>query len=201
MNKKILIGVIAVGVVVLSLFIFFIKKEDISTSGTNSQVSNSLKTLKDIFEAGSSRKCSYPEGVVYVSGGKMRNDFTTKENGKEISGHMIVDGNVSYVWMEGSKTGFKTTFNLDASATPEDGQSSQSSGVDLTRPENYVCESWITDSEKFITPSDVSFSDINSIIPSSIPSSVSEESTDPCSYCGALSGDQKTQCLSAMNCK
>lgn len=132
----------------------------------------SPKTLKDLLGLSSAQKCTYSGGVVYVSGGKVRGDFSTQEQGQSVNSHMIVDGNTSYIWTEGQKTGIKTTFEANAgtnpstSASPEAGQSG---AMDAQTPQDYKCEGWSADPTLFSLPAGVTFQDMSALIPSMPP--------------------------------
>lgn len=167
------------------------------------------KTLKDLLGLGTAQKCTYSGGAVYVSGGKVRGDFTASESGKTINSHMIVDGNISYIWTDGEKAGFKMTFNPDATsapsslASPSTAEAGQSGMVDAEKPQDYKCEGWVADPAMFSLPAGVTFQDFSSLMPSAMPQTQGSggSSSSQCSYCDNLTGSDKTQCLSALNCK
>ena len=172
------------------------------------QNASAPKTLKDLLGLGSAQKCTYTGGTVYVAGGKVRGDFDVTENGKTINSHMIVDGNTSYVWTEGEKNGFKVAFNPDAVSTPAPSvspaatEAGQSGAMDAEKPQDYKCESWAADPAMFALPKDVVFQDFSSLAPSGAPQPTGiTGSSSQCSYCDSITGSDKTQCLSALNCK
>jgi len=202
MNKKVLIAIAVL--LVLGAGIFVIKnKSTQNSSGQVTEKSTSPKTLKEIFGLGLAQKCTYGTGVVYVSDGKMRGDFKAPSESPSGGSHMIVVGNTSYIWMDGSKTGFKNTFDLNATSPPSTSTEVESQEpVNLSQPEDYVCENWVVDSSLFDLPSGISFTDINEIMPV-IPTSEAGTSgtSSQCSYCDSLSGDQKSECLSALKCQ
>ena len=174
----------------------------ISDIGQEVVESSNPKTIKEMFGLGIPQKCTYEGGVVYVADGKMRGDFSsTDEEGVTTESHMIVDGNTSYVWVEGQDMGYMTTFDADQTETTDSGDYDTVEVMDPVQPHDYVCEGWVANSEVFVLPSNIVFKDINSLLPTNIPMEESMEGSDQCSYCNALSGDQKTQCLSAMNCE
>lgn len=156
-------------------------------------VDSSPKSFKDLLALGLSQKCSFDGGTVYVANGKSRGDFSPNS-------HMIVDGTTSYIWTDGEKTGFKTTFDLNAQTSanmPTPAGTSISRSFDYDKEANYNCETWISDNSVFELPKEVTFQDFSALIPT--PNSGSGSSSQ-CSYCDSLTGDNKTQCLAALNC-
>lgn len=201
MNKKILLIVLVLLLIATGVYLFAINNK-FGLANTSITQSNSPKTLKEIFGLGIAQKCTYDKGTIYVADGKMRGDFSSIDEGVTTNGHTIVDGNTSYFWTEGETTGFKTTFNLDATPQAESRDTPVSSDIDPVQPENYVCEPWVVKSDVFTLPSSVEFKDLNSMIPTMAPyAGTSEQKQNGCSYCDMLSGDDKSQCLSAMKCE
>ncbi len=216
MNKKtIMILVIILGLIGLGYFFMSSKKGTSSTgSDLTSSTSSAPKSLKDLLGMTAAQKCTFSNktdnmessGTVYVAGGKMRGDFTSVVSGKTTSSHMIVDGTTNYTWMEGEKTGYKMTFDpSDVAAQPSVGSagSAQSQAPDLSQQGNYSCSGWIAESSSFTPPDDVKFMSLSDLIPSAKPSTgtTGTDSTSQCSVCDSLSGDDKTQCKTALNCK
>lgn len=203
MKKSITIGIVILLLIGVGAFLFLKNKSPQNSSGQVTERSASPKTLKEIFGLGLAQKCTYGTGVVYVSDGKMRGDFTAPPESPSGGSHMIVVGNTSYIWMDGSKTGFKNTFNLDATPPPSTStEEGSQEPVDLSQPEDYVCENWVVDSSLFDLPAGVSFTDINEMMPD-LPSSEAGTSgtSSQCSYCDSLSGTDKSDCLSALKCQ
>lgn len=201
MNKKSVIIVVAILLLVGGYF--FVKKGDSSsTSGTTSISSDSNKpsSLKDLISKGIAQTCTYSnengKGTFYVSGGKTRGDFETTSGGVTTKGHMLVDSGTSYIWMDGQKTGFKSTFDTSTTAEPSSNPSvAQSFDADASM--NYDCKPGVVDSSLFTAPKDVEFMSFDSINPSNGTGSGASSS---CSYCNNLTGDDKTQCLTALKC-
>lgn len=186
------------------------KMQKSNTSGTGSE-DTGPKSLKDLLSAGIAQKCTFSttdesgtsEGVTYVSGGKVRADFSSTVEGKVVKSHMISDGKTNYIWTDGEKTGFKMTVE-QTSTTESDVPSSStdtsvSSQVDLNEKADYKCSAWIADDSLFTPPSDVEFQDFSDIFKPQ-PSTSAGSGTSQCAYCSSLSGEDKTQCLTALNC-
>lgn len=177
---------------------------------TPTPVASEKKSLKDLFAAGISQKCTFSsnegganaQGTVYATSGKSRGDFSSVISGQTINSHMIVDGNTSYVWMDGQKQGFISTFDATASEiTP--GASGETGKVDVNQQADYQCDTWTPDNSMFQRPDGVEFVDMSALIaPSTMPGAKGAGGNSAqCAACNSLTGDSKTQCLSALNCK
>ena len=76
------------------------------------QMTTQKKSFFDFFSMAGSQKCTFSDstnnssGTVYVSGGKMRGDFQSSNNGKTNSSHMINDGTYVYIWTDGQTNGY-----------------------------------------------------------------------------------------------
>lgn len=202
MKKKIIFPIVILVVALIGVGAYLMFGKNLGKVGmVSNEKSGTPKTLKDILGLGTAQKCTYPGGTLYVASGKVRGDFVSVEGENQIKGHMIVNGNTSYIWTDDSKTGFKTTFDATTASTPSSSEVQKTEGINPVQPEDYNCEGWIVNQELFNLPSGVTFSDINDLIPSGVPTSTNSDSGSQCSYCDALSGEQKAQCLSAMNCE
>ena len=222
MNIKV---IIAVSVIVLFLlgggvFVMTSKiksKTTPATTGTkgdkNQESSQtSQKSLYDLLAAGISQKCTFKstddsgnsEGTSYVSGGKVRADFTVDASGKVTVSHMISDGKTSYIWTEGETNGFMMTVGESeetGTSAPSTGQTGTESNADLSQKADYNCSAWIPDNSLFNPPSDVAFTDFSQILqPTSMPGGIQNTGTQ-CAYCETLTGDEKTSCLAALSCE
>lgn len=202
MNKKLIIAV----VVILLLLggYFFMKKGGSSSTNNNSSVtsdSNKPSSLKDLISKGVAQTCTYSnengKGTFYVSGGKTRGDFETTAGGVTTKGHMLVDSGTSYVWMDGQKTGFKSTFDTSTSAQPSSNPSTAQT-FDVDASINYDCKPGVVDSSIFTAPKDVEFMSFDSLTKPTSGSGTGGSSA--CSYCSNLTGDDKAQCLTALKC-
>lgn len=176
------------------------KADDKATGGLNS--------LKGLFTAGIPQQCTFKsemdgytsEGTVYVVKGKMRGDFSSVVSGKTMASHMIVDGETSYIWTDGEKKGYKTTFTQEMKdeaqkATEEKDTPKPTGGVDLDQMVDYNCKPWGADGSYFQLPEDVEFLSLEDMM-----KSVTGQMGAQCSICDQLTGDQKTQCLTSLNC-
>lgn len=195
MNKKVLI---VIGIVLLLLVggYFYINSKK-GTGTINEEQPSAATSLKNLIAKGVAQSCTYStegtNGSVYVSGGAVRGDFETTVDKVVTKSHMIVKDNTSYIWTDGQTAGFKMSF--DPNATPAGTSGASNESFDASANMNYKCKTWIVDNSKFALPTGVTFSTF------AIPSTGATTGTSSqCSYCNNLSGDDKTQCLTALKC-
>ena len=217
MNKKIIIAVVVIIILLIgggALVMSSRSKSKTTPAATNSQVNKGQeptaatqagpKSLKDILAAGIPQKCSYSDvtgqtnvnGTTYIFGGKVRADFTSVVDGKTTTGHTIFDGKTSYIWTDGTTSGFK--MEIDTSAPSPTGTPTQQQGLDLNKAADYSCGAWLPNEALFNPPSDVTFNTF--AIPSPAAQGTTGGNQSLCNTCNSLSGDQKAQCLSALKC-
>lgn len=209
MNSKVLIIAVLVLLLGAGGYFYFVKGKNVP--GTGNAVTSGAKSLKELIAAGIPQKCTFSsnddsgknEGISYVAGGKVRADITNTISGKTTTQHMISDNKTSYIWQEGDKNGFKMTVTESettaTSAPVGTGREAVSSGSDLNQKADYKCSAWIPDDSLFTPPSNVSFTDYSKLLAPT--PSTSGGTSSQCSYCNQLSGEEKTSCLSALNCK
>lgn len=174
---------------------------------TGSSTAESPASLKDLLTKGQSQTCTYTtdagSGKVYVSGTSMRGDFDTQVSGTSLKSHMIVKENTSYVWTDDQNSGFKMSFDPDTSAgtSTNTNSSATTGGFDPSGNYNYKCGTWNTNASMFELPKGVTFTEFK--MPSQTTTGTgagSPSAPSQCSYCNALSGDDKAQCLTALKC-
>lgn len=196
-----------------------------STGNSNSQTqaTNGPTSLNDLLASGAAQSCTYSDvsgavssqGTVYIGQGKMRLDYSTLENGQNITGHMIADGQYYYTWMDGSSSGFKFAPTANQQVSPQPNQNSQS--IDTNKKIDYNCAPWSPDSSLFVLPSKVQFNDLNSAIPqipqgqtqtppgaSATPISASGSpslKSAQCSACDSAPASARAACLQALGCQ
>jgi hypothetical protein len=206
MNKKLLIGIIVLAILGTGVYFY---KSGTGTTGDNN-VTSGIQSIKDLMASGVPQKCTFStsdesgtsEGTTYVSGGSVRADFSTTIDGETSVSHMITDGKTSYVWEDGKPTGFKmVTPEYEEGFGSEDSEgTSEDEGVDLDQNADYVCAPWIPDNSFFEPPGDVDFTDFSKMYALPASSGAADQNFSQCSYCDALSGSDKLQCLTAFNC-
>lgn len=207
-------GIIIAVVVILALLGFFALgqiKKPVSPAGEQSAVQQSSSTpatqesltkgsLRSLIAAGKNVNCeiNYPDGntkgTTYVSGNKIRGDFTVKgPDNKEISSHMINDGTYAYIWTDLSKTGTKMKIDpVKPSVTP----SAQTQSADLDREVDLKCSPWSIDNSKFSIPSDIQFSDLTSVMKNPIGSGVPKVDKSVCDQIPDAAA--KSECIKAL---
>lgn len=209
--KKVLIVVVVL--LLLAAGYYFYNKSRGGSSMVGGDIVSGMMSYKDLLAAKVPQKCTYSmneasggEGTTYVSGGKVRSDFSSTQDGKAVASHMISDGTTSYVWNEGDKTGYKMTISqeqMNATPVPSTETGSNGGEGDINQNYDFKCSAWIPDNSLFNPPSDVTFTDFSSMMQPSAAPAMQENSgsSSQCSYCDSLSGNDKTQCLSALKCQ
>jgi hypothetical protein len=125
-------------------------------------------TMADLAARGGSWQCAVQssnqfadsEGTVYVSGERLRGNFTSAISvqgfNQTVGSHMIQEGGYAYVWTSLSSQGFKmsTSGNGNDSSAGTSGQA-----VDLNQQYSYDCEPWAVDARVFVLPQGVTFAE------------------------------------------
>ncbi|HSX18595.1 MAG TPA: hypothetical protein VLE91_00510 [Candidatus Saccharimonadales bacterium] len=171
------VGLIAGAVVVVAIIgaVAFTQMHKKSSQGEGamsaspqSQASMTSASLKDIFTSGKNTTCkfSYPDnsmsGTVYVSGGKVRNEFTTNTNGKVTDGTVIYDGTYAYYWSSSSPQAMK--FKISNIEDLQKQAQSNAQAMDMSKQANFDCSSWSVDNSKFVPPTNVTFTDLSEMM-------------------------------------
>ncbi len=99
---------------------------------------------------------SASEGTVFISGDKIRGDFTSRAAGMTITSHMITTGGYVYSWSDMVPQGVKSK----VTASSQGGTAMQGS-FDVNMNMQYDCEAWNPDQSKFVVPSTVTFMEVN----------------------------------------
>jgi hypothetical protein len=217
MNKKALTAVIVILVLIVGVYgAYRVYKHfkrisapaaQTQTTATQSGApSTTLGSLKDLMLKGIPQTCTYKsdksQGTLYMDGGKVRGDISTdvEVDGKTTESHIIIADKAIYMWSDGRNVGYKMVYDPNATPAPAGTKTTNASGaLDPNTQMNYSCSAWIADSSKFTLPTNVTFSSL------SIPSQTTGAPTtggnaSQCSYCNNLTGDEKTQCLTALKC-
>lgn len=213
-NVQILIGILVLIILTAGAFLMFKNSSKTPVATQNSQTTaeeqkpaSIQKSIKDLLTSGQAQKCTYKdkmaevdvEGTVYVAGGKMRNDFTSKTGGQTVTGHMVISDNKNYTWMDGQSMGYMMAF--DPNKTPEAVPSGTQS-VDVNKFIDYNCSGWTSDNSVFTPPSNIRFQNLEEVKTPTGSTNV-KTTTAPqsqCAACDYLTGDDKTQCRTALKC-
>jgi len=206
-NKKILIAV-TLAILLLGGGVgayFLMSKGASSPTSVGQQTATSdeastQKSLRDLIALGESQECSFSigeesSGTFYVASGKMKGDFTSTSAGETTISHMLVEGQTSYIWIEGQDMGYK--FSVDAS-TQEQGQTNQAN-MDLDQKADYSCKPWRADSSAFALPGNVEFKDMAEL---TSPSGTQNQDAKAvqCAACDSAPEDAQAQCRAALGC-
>ncbi len=214
MDKKVIAGIV-VAVLVVGGGIFAASNNSQSTTTPSSapqqaQTASDQKSLKDLIVSGQSVSCKFSdtesgsEGVMYISSGKSRGDFSTSSQGQVMKTHMIFDKESSYMWMDNSTTGYK----MSLSAAKPSGTQNNSQGMDPDKKMDYKCDPWTADSSMFDLPKGVTFSAMGAMMAAPSGSVTGTQVTgtqnsndSQCAACDSAPADTKAQCRAALNCK
>jgi hypothetical protein len=173
-------------------------------SNTNTATTSAPKTLKELMALQTPQSCTFSsseegyssDGTVYYASGKVRGDFETKVENQLTKAHFVNEGNTLYMWMDGQAQGFKMSMETTNEENTE--TKTQNKQYDPNKQVDYKCSAWNVDSAVFVKPANVEFVDPMEGL-KAIPS-VGLGSGSKCQACDALSGESKTQCLTALNC-
>ena len=94
-------------------------------------------------------------GIIYVTNGKVRGNFSGLINGVKTATSMIDDGTYLYAWSDGAKTGLK----LIAGSSVSGSAIASRGGIDPAVTLSYACNSWTPDVTVFVPPAAVTFTD------------------------------------------
>jgi hypothetical protein len=94
-------------------------------------------------------------GTVFISGDKLRGDFSSYFNGATRTSHMVIDGVSLYVWVNGYDSGLK----LPAANGASGSAAANAGGVDPNVNVAFACYPWTPEGDSFALPSDVAFTD------------------------------------------
>jgi len=179
MNKVVLSVVVVVAIAIGGWYMFGGSKADESADSMNDQ-GNTMGldekegevfsgSLAELMEKGGDYRCTFnhntsagsSDGVVYMSGERIRGDFTSVVSalGITVESHMISDGQNTYTWSPLTPQGYKAPVVKD---TTEGDKSTQTEGSysDINQKLDYHCDPWSVDEAVFALPEGMSFVDI-----------------------------------------
>lgn len=176
---------------------------------------NGSGSFKDLLSLGKDVMCtiSYAptkfegtfNGTAYVSGDNIRIDMTTSgESMGDMQISVINDATMNYVW--GSTSAGAMAYKFAVNTDESDKTASDSGQFNLDEYTDYDCTSWTADGSKFIPPTDITFTDQNTLIMQMAPDGVMDLSDEgvkamQCSACDQITeGDAKAQCLQTFAC-
>lgn len=180
MQKKAGLVIGAIVIIVVLIAFFMMQKTNPSTSSQSAkETQNTTKSeslgsatkgsIASLLAAGKNVSCTMTNpdgkgtGAIYVSGKKVRGDFTTMTDpSKEFKSSMIQDGEYAYMWSDADKKG--TKFKVSAIPTPTPNSASTTDAVDINQEVDMNCSTWTVDPSKFIVPADVQFTDMSAMM-------------------------------------
>lgn len=205
MNKKLPLIIGALVIIGIVAFLLMPKSQKttpqpqtVVKQETNNQTTAQPKSLKDLLSLGKTQECSFNDSsnnqmTIFIANNKMRGNFDSKSGEQIIKSHIIVDGQISYIWMDGQNTGYKMSIDK----TTQDQANNQQSQIDINKQANYNCKDWTADSSIFNLPTEISFKDLSALI---APTGKDNTNSAQCAACDTLQGEAKTQCKTALKC-
>jgi len=173
--------------------------------------SSGSASLKELMSRSTSTRCEFStteesnnsSGVVYAANGKGRVDFSSINNGQVSTGHMIMDNDYAYTWIDGQEKGFKVSTATAASTQPSDQTKRQ---FDADKKMDYKCENWSADNSIFFLPANMEFTDLSAMM--NIQGGGQGSMTPPtstnsaqCAACDQAPEASRAQCRAALGCK
>lgn len=169
-------------------------------------------SLMSLLTSGKSQSCTFSyvptgttaqsSGTFYLSGGKMRGDFTVMvPSAPQTTISMIRDSDYTYMWGPSLPSGIKIKNTLT------DAQGNTKKYLDMNQQLDYKCDNWSVDPSKFTPPANITFQDMSSVMmsPTGVISGSAMPSGTPnasmCAACNSLTGSQKTTCLQQLHCQ
>jgi len=173
-------------------------------------------SLKNLMATMVNQKCTFldnesnSKGTIYLANGKVRGDFSTQQEGKTMSSHMISDSEYAYIWMDDLQTGLKVS--MDSMEEVNDtGFKNSPKTVDIDQEVDYSCSSWAPDNSVFVVPTDRTFTDMSKamedmtdtmeglvITPGQDATTLDKETA--CAGCDQAPPDLQEQCRIALGC-
>jgi hypothetical protein len=169
MNQNTVVGIVMGLVVVVGGGYYLMSTNPIQAPrGTSPQIAETAQAGKftgsvaELTKRGGSWKCtvdaataqSISAGVTYVSGNKVRADFTTLVQGYgSVESHMIADGESVYSWSSMMPQGIKTTMMAQGVG----GTATSGQGGDANQSYSYDCQPWTSDASLLVPPANVTF--------------------------------------------
>lgn len=225
MNKNILITVIIVVLVIVAggSFMFLkrsqTKPQTLGEKTTNTSDASGKKSAGDLVSSGSSLKCTFSQketessGTLYLNGPKhQRTDTLSQIGGKSIQGHIIYDGEYTYMWTEwtekdgrkivtGNKSASKELNNIaDQIQSQSQGQTdNQAQFIEWNKKNGIDCSPWVVDDSKFVLPTGVEFVDYTSMMEKS-KSNTTQNPNSACSVCDSYPTEAQAQCKTTLKC-
>lgn len=169
-TTHIVLGLIAIGILAAAAWYLVLAAPTDRAENTEERSESVAGTftgsIADLARRGGSHRCTLSsstngvstDGVVYVSGEKVRGDFTsTIPQFGPVESHMLADGERVHTWTSVMPTGY-SMLQTKAENTEEVAVGGQSVGVNQAY--TYDCAPWSPEQERFELPSDITFTAI-----------------------------------------
>lgn len=164
-------------------------------------------TLRSLLALGKDLTCDFAytsdedartEGTVYLSGERMRGNFTMMMDDQHMEAHTIRDGETAYVWGTTPYGEMATKFNIMEDEGDDSDSSEQS--IDLDESVEYDCRGWSVDGSMFTPPSDVQFQDLSAQMQMMQDTNMQMQGTQ-CDACAQIPDpNARAQCETALGC-
>ena len=205
MNKNIIIAVIVILAAIAAYFIWG------SGGGMDLSTVQNPSTLRELLTGGENLTCTFSysqegadmDGTVYVSGGKMRGDYSMMQGGESFDSHMISDSELAYMWGSNSQTG---TYGFKVPITDMEAEKgdSQYQAVDWDQTMDIQCSRWMPDASKFNPPTDVNFQDLGAITQQMLPQAgqPTGDLSNLCATCDMAPDEaSRVECRASLGCE
>lgn len=164
-----------------------------------------------------SQQCAYTfskdgissNGIVYISNNKQfYGEFETADENGTYNSRMLYMPDHVYIWDPDTNEGFKMP-NKEADLSGMDFNEYESTPqIDYSANYDFDCSHWGVDNSKLTPPSDVTFSDIGSMMndagmPENIEGMMEDDavpSGDVCAACDQVPQEDRASCLAALGC-
>lgn len=223
MNKKLIIGLGAVVLVILITLVFTrtgqapetsTKTEDVAQPNSGANNGSIAGSFKQLMASQENKKCTFSQssngfttnGTTYIAKNKMRTDVESGDKDIKVKSHIVVDGNMSYMWMDGQNQGYKTNLAEIEKMSDHNMPGMQDKSVDMNQSYTFNCEDWSANAAAFVIPTNVQFTDTTQMMNDMMKSmdavgtqpTGSENPGDIKAMCDKLPEPAKSQCLSGV---
>jgi hypothetical protein len=199
---------------------FLVKSPSSFQNAQNAQTQATIspiekKSLKDLLSITGQQQCAFNDKqtgssvTVYSGNGKVRGDFQPQATGDSSATHMIADGKYIYFWDERQGKGYKASLEVIQQMSGSMMQNYASQAMDLQKKVDYSCHPWAMESEKFIIPTDITFTDYTSMMQQATGNNASSAPVAPsamqgsqaaCGQCDKLPSGAREQCRASLHC-
>ncbi len=167
--NKILAWILVAGLAIFGIYYTFFRVASVGVEVTETAPDGTEKKIpfSEFAKNGGSYKCDVHQamsdfensGTVYMSGGKMRGEFSSVEEGRSIDTSFIYKDGLMYTW---SSTMPSLGFKMKANPTASNAEAAASGTYSWNTSEigDYDCVVWDTDSSKFELPASITFREI-----------------------------------------